>query len=103
MLDNASLLDNRLSTLTGLDTRITILGYLLRGGVPSAFDRLLATQLGTACISMVKKEQFGIMASVQHNRIVPVPLSEVVGKIKQVPADHPWLLSARAVGTCMGD
>ncbi|MCE1254783.1 MAG: ATP-dependent 6-phosphofructokinase [Anaerolineae bacterium] len=103
LMDNAALLDNRLSALTGLDTRITILGYLLRGGVPSALDRLLATQLGTACVSMICKDQFGVMASVQQNSIVPVPLEQVAGKIKQVPADHPWLLSARSVGTCMGD
>ena len=103
LMDNASLLDSRLATLTGLETRITILGYLLRGGVPSAFDRLLATQLGNACVSMIIEGQFGIMAAVQNNRIVPVPLEQVVNKTKLVPSDHPWLTSARGLGTCMGD
>jgi 6-phosphofructokinase 1 len=103
LMDNASLLDSRLSAITGLETRITILGYLLRGGVPSAVDRLLATQLGTACISMIAKGQFGIMASIQGNNIVPVPLDQVIGKTKQVPPDHPWLTSARELGTAMGD
>jgi len=103
LMDNASLLDSRLSALTGLETRITILGYLLRGGVPSAVDRLLATQLGTACISMIIRGQFGVMAAVQGDYIVPVPLEQVVNKTKQVPYDHPLLVSARELGTCMGD
>jgi ATP-dependent phosphofructokinase / diphosphate-dependent phosphofructokinase len=103
VMDNANLLDSRLSILTGLETRITILGYLLRGGVPSAVDRLLATQLGTACISLIIRGQFGVMASVQGDYIVPVPLENVVNKIKQIPFDHPWLVSARELGTCMGD
>ena len=103
LMDNATLLDSRLSTLTGLETRITSLGYLLRGGVPSAVDRLLATQLGTACVSMIARGEFGVMASVQGDNIVPVPLDQVVNKTKQVPSDHPWLVSARELGTCMGD
>jgi len=103
IMDNAALLDSRLATLTGLETRITILGYLLRGGVPSAVDRLLATQLGTACISLITSGQFGVMASVQGDNIVPVPLEQVVNKTKRVPPDHPWLASARELGTCMGD
>ena len=103
IMDNASLLDSRLTSLTGLDTRITILGYLLRGGVPSAVDRLLATQLGTACVDMITKGQFGIMASVQGDNIVPVPLEQVINKTKLIPPDHPWLISARQLGTAMGD
>lgn len=103
LMDNATLLDSRLATLTGLETRITILGYLLRGGVPSAVDRLLATQLGTAAISLINQGQFGVMMAVQGEQLVPVPLGQVVEKIKTIPSDHPWLTSARELGTCMGD
>jgi ATP-dependent phosphofructokinase / diphosphate-dependent phosphofructokinase len=103
VMDNATLLDSRLANLTGLETRITILGYLLRGGVPSAVDRLLATQMGTACISLITRGQFDVMAAIQGDYIVPIPLEQVVNKIKQVPPDHPWLVSARELGTSMGD
>lgn len=94
---------NRLKELTGLETRITILGYLLRGGVPSSMDRLLATQLGTACASFVHQGRFGVMVAMRGGNIETVPLERVAGQHKPIPADHPWLESARRVGTCLGD
>lgn len=100
---NTVFLANRLSLYTGLDVRITILGQLLRGGAPSAADRILATQLGTTAVSLIHKKQFGVMLSSQNGEIVPVPLEEVVGKRKPVPLDHPWIESARQVGTSLGD
>jgi 6-phosphofructokinase 1 len=92
-----------LEKLTGLEARLTILGHLQRGGTPSAADRLLSTNLGTACIRLVEEGVFGVMVAVQGRKIVPVPLEEVVNKRKVVPLDHAWIESARSVGTCMGD
>lgn len=103
---NTIYLANRLSTFTQLDTRITILGHLLRGGTPSATDRVLATNLGTACIKMIAhegKDLSGVMLAVRGDNIVTVPLDQVVGKHKQVPMNHPWIESARRVGTSLGD
>ncbi|NLG99869.1 MAG: ATP-dependent 6-phosphofructokinase [Chloroflexi bacterium] len=100
---NTVFLANRLNLYTGLDVRITILGQLLRGGAPSATDRILATQLGTTAVSLIHKKHFGVMLSCQNGEIVPVPLEEVVGKKKPVPLDHPWIESARQVGTSLGD
>ncbi len=88
---------------TRLESRVTILGHLQRGGTPSAFDRVLATQLGTACTRMIKEKQFGNMIAVKGEQTLMVPLEEVAGKRKFVPMDHPWVLSARSVGTCLGD
>lgn len=96
-------LANRLGKYTGLETRITILGHLLRGGAPTATDRVLATNLGTACVRMVNEGITGMMISLLHGDLVPVPLEEVIGKHKQVPPDHPWINSARRVGTSLGD
>ena len=93
---------NLLKELTGLETRITILGYLLRGGIPSAADRILATQLGTACVSLVDKGRFGVMVAVLDGKIQTVPLDQVVGQHKKVPLDHTWIESARSVGTNLG-
>ena len=100
---NTIFLANRLEKLTGLETGITILGHLLLGGAPTAADRLLATNLGTACIRSFRAGQFGVMIAIQNEAIVPAPLSEAAGKRKTVPLDHPWIESARQVGTNLGE
>ncbi len=96
-------LANRLEQFTHLETRITILGYLQRGGTPSAPDRVLGTQLGTACAALAHDGHYGIMVGVRSNSIVEVPLSDVAGKIKPVPLDHAWIRGARLVGVSLGD
>lgn len=96
-------LANMLEDMTGLESRVTILGHLQRGGTPSAADRLLATRLGTACADYIHKEIYGIMVASKGETTEPVPLEKVVGIKKTVPMDHEWVKSARAVGTCMGD
>ncbi|MFO7659026.1 MAG: ATP-dependent 6-phosphofructokinase [Bacteroidales bacterium] len=96
-------LANMLEQLTGLESRVTILGHLQRGGIPSAADRLLATKLGTACADYIDRGIYGVMVASRGESTEPVPLEKVVGVKKVVPYDHPWVKSARAVGTCMGD
>ncbi len=96
-------LAEELQTITGLETRVTILGHLQRGGHPSAADRLLATRLGTGAIEYIKKEQYGIMVAVDGETTKAVPLQDVAGKINYVPPDHPWVLSARNLETSFGD
>ena len=93
----------RLEKLTGLECRVTILGYVQRGGTPSAVDRLLATRLGTACADLIEERVFGVMVAARGEGAYPVPLDQVAGKRKGVPIDHPWIAAARAVGTCLGD
>ena len=100
---NTMRLAQSLEELTGLDSRLTILGHLQRGGTPSAADRLLATQLGTACADLIHQKQYGVMVARQGRKTVPVPLEEVAGKLKSVPLNHEWIESARGVGTCLGD
>jgi len=96
-------LARHLESLTGLESRVTILGYLQRGGTPSAADRLLATRLGTACAGFIEAGKYGVMVASRGDGIEAVPLEEVAGQRKIVPLDHPWLESARRVGTCLGD
>ena len=100
---NTLRLAQQLEELTGLESRLTILGHLQRGGTPSAADRLLATRLGTVCAQYVNQTMYGVMVAVRGEDTVPVPLADVAGKLKIVPADHQWLDSARRVGTCLGD
>ncbi len=92
----------QLEALTGLESRVTILGYLQRGGTPSAMDRLLATQLGTTTTDLVQAGTYGVMVAIHSNKAVPVALEDVAGKRRLVPADHPWLDSARRVGVSLG-
>jgi phosphofructokinase-like protein len=92
-----------LQKITGLETRVTILGHLQRGGTPSASDRLLATRLGTAAIDYIRNEQFGIMVAVDGEHTKAVPLQDVAGKVNYVPPDHPWIISARNLETSFGD
>lgn len=96
-------LAEELEKITRLETRVTILGHLQRGGNPSAADRLLATRLGTGAIEYINKEQFGIMVAVDGEKTKAVPLRDVAGKINYVPPDHPWVISARNLETSFGD
>jgi len=100
---NTIYLANRLEKYTGLETRITILGHLLRGGAPTAADRVLATNLGTACLNVINEGKFGVMVAIRDGEIEAVPLDQVIGKHKQIPLSHPWIQSARNVGTSLGD
>jgi 6-phosphofructokinase 1 len=93
----------RLQELTGLETRVTVLGHLQRGGTPTAADRLLATRLGTTCVELISQGVSGFMVAVKGEDCVPVELGKVAGNLKRVPLDHPWIRSARLVGTCFGD
>lgn len=92
-----------LERLTGLESRVTILGYVQRGGSPTANDRLLATRLGTAAVEAIMKGNFGIMLAVQNDRIAPVALELVANRRKEITREHPWVRAALALGTCLGD
>jgi 6-phosphofructokinase 1 len=93
----------QLEALTGLESRVTILGYVQRGGTPSAADRLLATRLGSAGADLIAEGTFGVMVAARGEGTEPVPLDQVAGKRKLVPPDHSWVGAARHVGTCLGD
>lgn len=100
---NTLRLAQQLEKLTGLEARVTILGYVQRGGTPSVTDRLLATRLGTACAQFIHEGRFGIMVAARGEDVKAVPIEKVAGELKLVPADHPWIRAARCVGTCFGD
>ncbi len=93
----------QLEKLTGLESRVTILGHLQRGGTPSAADRLLATTLGSACAKLIDQGVFGVMVAARGDGAEPVPLEQVVGRRKLVPTDHPWVETARSIGVCLGN
>jgi 6-phosphofructokinase len=96
-------LAQELEKLTGLEARVTILGYVQRGGTPSARDRLLGSQLGGSAAALIVEGANGVMVAVKGPEMKPVPLKSVVNKLRTVPSDHIWVDTARRVGTCLGD
>lgn len=94
---------HELEAATSLESRVTVLGYLQRGGTPSPYDRVLASQFGIAAADFLAHGEFGELVALQNNKIVGVPLKDVAGKVKNIPLDHPLLLGARSLGTCFGD
>ncbi|MBI3048259.1 MAG: 6-phosphofructokinase [Acidobacteria bacterium] len=92
-----------LEARTGKETRYVVLGHLQRGGAPTAFDRTLATRFGGKAVELLLAGQFGMMVANHPPDIVPVPLGEVVGKIRTVPLDYDLIHTARAMGVSFGD
>jgi len=93
----------QLEALTGKEARTVVLGHLQRGGTPTSYDRVLATRFGARAVSLAKRGDFGKMVASHPPDIVPISLSEVVGRTKTVPLSHDLIQTARAVGTSFGD
>ena len=96
-------LARQLEEATGLESRVTILGYVQRGGTPCAADRLLASRLGSAAADLVADGRFGLMVAARGEGTEPVPLEDVAGKLKLVPPDHAWVDTARRMGVGLGE
>ncbi len=88
---------------TDNDVRVTVLGHLQRGGVPIAYDRILATQFGVKAVELVKEEKFGHMVAYHHPEVVAVPISEAIAHPHLVDAKSNLLATARGVGISLGD
>src|SRR5205809_3527655 len=71
-------LGHQIEQRTGIETRVTVLGHVQRGGTPTAFDRVLATRFGLRAVELVRDKQFGYMASLRGTDIVAVPLEEAL-------------------------
>lgn len=88
--------------LTRLETRVTILGHLLRGGSPSPYDRLLGTRFGCEAVSLAADNQFGRLVVLKGKDIKSIPLVEAAGKVRKVPLDSPYINIARSLGISLG-
>ena len=94
---------SEIERLTGKETRVVVLGHLQRGGAPTAADRVLATRFGARAVELVRCGQFGMMVANRPPDIVPVPIEDVVGKMKLVPLDNDLITTARAMSVGFGD
>lgn len=88
---------------TELETRVTILGHLQRGGSPTPFDRILASKYGTHACNLLVQGKFGRMVALSGTKITSVPIKKAIAKQRLVPIDCQEILAARAVGTSFGD
>src|SRR5919107_2223244 len=88
---------------TGKETRSLVLGHLQRGGVPTGYDRLLATRFGGAAVRAVAEKKWGQMLALQSPHIVTIPIEEVLREPKRVDPSHDVVLTARATGISFGD
>ena len=98
----AQSLSKKISHLTGLETRETVLGHIQRGGTPSHMDRILATRYGGAAAEMIAERDYGKMVALKKNEIVSIPMAEVSGKLKLVQENDTMVIQARNMGTSFG-
>lgn len=99
----ASRIARHLQELTGTEARVTSLGHVQRGGIPTAYDRMLCTLLGTKAAELLAKGVYNVMVAYRAGHAVSVPLAKVVSKRKIVTMDDPLIMAARQVGSCLGD
>lgn len=92
----------KIQKLTGIETRETVLGYVQRGGTPTAKDRVLATQYGSHAAELIQKGEFNKMVAIINNQITSVPLSETSGKLKLVDPHCDMVKMAKQLGVCFG-
>ena len=108
----------QLEELTGLEARNTTLGYMQRGGTPTAFDRVLSTKYGAKAMELALKGQFGVLAVLKNGKLDSVSFEDVVGNntkigavsgntaesnLRKVTMDDDLVKTARDIGICLGD
>ncbi|OGO80750.1 MAG: 6-phosphofructokinase [Clostridiales bacterium GWC2_40_7] len=86
-----------------IETRVTVLGHLQRGGRPVPYDRILSTRYGVKAVELVCEGKFGMMVGLQGDSITAVSLEDAVGKLKTVPPDGELVRIAKSVGVGFGD
>jgi len=80
----ANILGKEIETRIGIETRVTILGHVQRGGSPTAYDRVLATRYGVAAVELIHTGTFGRMVALRGNEIISIPLEDAVAHLKTV-------------------
>jgi phosphofructokinase-like protein len=99
----ANKLVDDIEAASGLEARATILGHIQRGGTPTPADRVLATMFGHHALDLLLEGAVGKLVVWKDGKLNQVDIESVAGKQRKVPADHPLVHTARAVGTSFGD
>jgi 6-phosphofructokinase 1 len=96
-------LANEIESLTGIETRCTVLGHLQRGGSPTPFDRVLATRYGVMAVETIMKGEKGYMVALQNNKIIGLPVREIVKKTHTVDPAGELVRAAKEIGISFGE
>ena len=99
----ASRLAYQIQERTGKETRSMVLGHLQRGGMPTSYDRLLATRFGGAAVRAVEQQRWGHMVALQSPHIVTIPIKDALREPKRVDPSHDLVQTARQIGVSFGD
>ncbi|HET9796631.1 MAG TPA: ATP-dependent 6-phosphofructokinase [Gemmatimonadaceae bacterium] len=99
----ADAIAREIQMITGKETRSLVLGHLQRGGMPTGYDRLLATRFGGAAVRAIADEKWGQMVALQSPHIVTLPIEEVLKETKRVNPTHDVVQTARSTGISFGD
>jgi 6-phosphofructokinase 1 len=94
---------DELTRMTGKEARTVVLGHLVRGGTPTATDRLLGSRFGAAAVRALDEGMNGVMVALNEPQVEYVSLVEAVGRLRTVPLDCDTLLAGRELGTSFGD
>lgn len=94
---------NEIASRTGIETRVSTLGHLQRGGTPSALDRLLGAAFGVAALDLVAEGKFGRMVAWQNRRVVDVPIEEAIAQYRSVEIDGALVETALGLNTYIGE
>lgn len=96
-------LADEIAEITNHEVRVAVPGHVQRGGAPNPYDRVLCTRFGSYAAGLITEKRFGNMVGLKNGETVAVPLNEVAGKLKNVPADDQAVMAARKVGISFGD
>ena len=92
-----------IAQVCGMETRVTVLGHLQRGGTPTAFDRWLASRYGAAAVRLAANGGLGRMVALRGAEIIDIPIAEAVSSPKRVDLEGDGVMTARGLGICLGD
>ena len=96
-------LADNISASVGAETRVTVLGHVQRGGIPSPLDRLIATAFGVAAVDLIAEGKFDRMVGWQHRQVVSVPIESAIAHYQAVDLEGTLVKTARAMGICLVD
>jgi 6-phosphofructokinase len=96
-------LGERIAQATGAETRVTVLGHVMRGSMPNWFDRMLASAFAVHAVDLIAAGKSGRMVAWSYRQVIDVPIEDAVAHYKAVDIDGPLVKTARGLGICLGD
>jgi len=96
-------LAEEIAIASGAETRVTVLGHIQRGGIPSPLDRLIAAAFGVEAVDLIAAGKYDQVVTWQNRQVVSVPIAEAIGQYRAVNPNDTLVKTARGLGICLGD